>query len=118
MSHREMPNKPRGRQANEGMLIALRGPLAGKEFLLLGDEILLGRDNDCDIVMNDLNASRRHALLYRRSGTCYVEDQQSKNGLFLNGKAVHSATLRDGDQLRIGDSTFRFSSGRAPQRRT
>jgi pSer/pThr/pTyr-binding forkhead associated (FHA) protein len=59
--------------------------------------------------IEDRFASGIHARIYSRSGSYYVEDMNSTNGTFLNGAQLDGeARLSDLDEIRIGDSEFRF----------
>jgi pSer/pThr/pTyr-binding forkhead associated (FHA) protein len=50
-----------------------------------------------------------HARIYSRGSSYYVEDMNSTNGTFLNGGRLDGeAELKDLDELRIGDTEFRF----------
>ena len=70
----------------------------------------IGRSSASDIVLgNDDYASGRHARLTRHGGLLYLEDAGSTNGTFVNGRKTVGATpLRNGDNVRIGSTTFRF----------
>src|SRR3712207_793760 len=70
----------------------------------------IGRSSASDIVLkNDDYASGRHARLTRHGGLLYVEDVDSTNGTFVNGRKTVGATpLRHGDTLRIGSTSFRY----------
>ena len=74
---------------------------------------VLGRAADCDIVLEDLAASRRHACLIvgRLPHALHVEDMESHNGVFLNGVKIHSATLREGDTIQLGDVILIYHEG-------
>lgn len=108
----------RGLKVEEGILVCLRGPNSGREYILIGDEIVLGRGDDCDIILNDINASRQHAIIRVQSGKYQVKDNKSKNGTFINDKQVHYGSLREGDTLTVGESVFRFRFGRPNTTRT
>jgi hypothetical protein len=69
--------------------------------------VVLGRDPGCDLVLNDLKCSRRHAILEDRPEGLVVRDSGSSNGVYLNGKRVEQAPLRVGDRLRLGDVQLR-----------
>ena len=59
--------------------------------------------------IEDRYASGIHARIYSRGASYYVEDMNSTNGTFLNGGRLHGeAELSDLDELRIGDTEFRF----------
>ena len=59
--------------------------------------------------IEDRYASTIHARLYSRGASYYVEDMGSTNGTYLNGAVLDGeAELSDLDQVRIGDTEFRF----------
>ncbi len=64
---------------------------------------VLGRDADCDILVSDLSASRKHAILEETVAGWTIRDLSSVNGTFLKGKRVVDAVLQSGDLLRFGD---------------
>jgi hypothetical protein len=65
-------------------------------------ELLIGRHEDCDVVLSDPSVSRRHARLVFRDGNWIVQDLHSTNGTSLNGTPVGRSELRPGDQLTVG----------------
>jgi hypothetical protein len=67
-------------------------------------DLLVGRDSRCDIVLEDVTVSRRHARLICRDGSWLVQDLDSTNGTAVNGVAVGRCELRRGDRLSIGDT--------------
>ncbi len=66
-------------------------------------ELLIGRHQACDVVLEDLTVSRRHARLVFRAQRWIVQDLQSTNGTIVNGTRVGRCELRPGDALRLGD---------------
>jgi FHA domain-containing protein len=70
--------------------------------------VVLGRSRDCDIQLNDANASRRHAELRQEGASYWVVDLGSTNGMEVNGKRVKRAKLRDGDTITIGSTEVTF----------
>lgn len=78
------------------------GKGAGRVVELTGAELLVGRDDACQVVLSDRALSRRHARFVPAGGGWRVLDQQSGNGTFVNGRRVREATLKDGDQLLLG----------------
>lgn len=95
------------------------GANSGARFELIdGEKNLLGRDWECRVVLNDPQCSRFHAEVYRDQDGWWVRDKQSSNGTFVNGQTVQQARLMDGTQLRIGASTFTFSTETAQSKRS
>lgn len=68
----------------------------------------IGRESDNDIQLLDESVSRHHAHLSNMPNICEIADDGSSNGTFLNGNRIESATLRNGDELKIGDTVLRF----------
>lgn len=70
------------------------------------DETLIGRDPAARIHLSSKRASRHHAFLRLHGTDCVLVDNDSANGVFLNGVKVHSAVLRDGDVIQVADNVF------------
>ncbi len=69
--------------------------------------IVIGRQPDCDVVVNDPAASRRHLTLKVEPEGVWLEDLGSQNGTWLNGQRVEKpACLKTGDWFRIGRDEF------------
>lgn len=76
-------------------------------------EIFLGRSPECDIVLADNSVSRRHARVFRGKDGIWVEDLNSTNGTYLNGKRLKGkARIGAEDTLYVGLNAFRLGSGR------
>jgi DNA-binding winged helix-turn-helix (wHTH) protein len=82
----------------------------GKRFPLRPGENILGRDADAGGVSIDSpTVSRRHARISISADGAALEDLESKNGTYLQGKAVSSTVaLKDGDEVRVGAVVMRF----------
>ena len=65
-------------------------------------EANIGRDSGCELMLDNLGVSRRHAQLREVEGRFIVEDLKSTNGVFVNGRRVTSAEINPGDEIRIG----------------
>jgi hypothetical protein len=75
----------------------------------LSEGVTMGRSDAVDIHVDDRFASSSHARIFLRSGALYIEDMGSTNGTYLNGSQLSRAEpLHDGDEIRIGDSEYRF----------
>ena len=68
----------------------------------------IGRESDNEIQLLDETVSRHHAQLSNMPNTCEIEDHNSANGTFINGKRVQSGALRHGDELKFGSTIMRF----------
>ncbi len=65
-------------------------------------EANIGRDPGCELMLDNLGVSRRHAQLREVEGEFIVEDLKSTNGVFVNGRRVTSAEVNPGDEIKIG----------------
>src|SRR5581483_664336 len=76
---------------------------------------VLGRDADVAVPLSSSTVSRRHARITIKGMTATLEDLGSKNGTFLRGRAVTTATpLVDGDRIRVGDCELIFRTLATP----
>ena len=94
------------------LVVRSGGGRAGEHFVPQGERTTIGRSPDCDVFLDDVTVSRRHALLVERDGGFFIEDLGSLNGTFVNRKRVESAQLEDGDELQIGKYRLTFLVGR------
>jgi pSer/pThr/pTyr-binding forkhead associated (FHA) protein len=94
----------------EGPALVVRsgGGRTGEHFIPRDDRTSIGRSPDCDIFLDDVTVSRRHAVLIRRDETFVIEDQGSLNGTFVNRRRIEDAELADGDELQIGKYRLTF----------
>jgi hypothetical protein len=91
-------------------LTVLKGANQGHVLSLDGEKIILGRNADCQIVLNMPSVSREHALIRRLQGKYQIEDLKSRNGTFVNNQQVTTrSALKDGDRIRICDNLYLFS---------
>ncbi|MCB0869388.1 MAG: DUF3662 and FHA domain-containing protein [Solirubrobacterales bacterium] len=83
--------------------------LDDRRYVLDGPRAVLGRSDEVECVLRDPNVSRRHAELRQdASGQWEIADLGSTNGVKVNGRRVTEAPLREGDQVTVGTTTFRF----------
>jgi hypothetical protein len=75
-----------------------------------GRSVTIGRDASNTIVLNSQFVSKRHALVSWSARGVRIEDQDSANGLSVNGLTVHAAQLSGGDVIQIGDQTLVFEA--------
>ena len=86
-------DKPEERMPITGehpVLVALQGPLEGKRWFLK-DLLIVGREPECSVMIEDRQVSRQHARLTNHNNACSLEDLGSKNGTHLNGRDVVGA---------------------------
>lgn len=81
------------------------------ERLFEGESMVFGRASDCDLVIEDRFLSRRHSRLYREGERLLLEDEGSRNGTLLNGRAITEPTeVKAGDVIKISGSTISLRS--------
>lgn|GEM_PF-561169 len=72
------------------------------EVPLDADEVTIGRSEDCEVVVDEDEVSRRHAVLRYGPNGWSIEDLGSRNGLFVNDERVARHVLEGGETLRLG----------------
>ncbi len=85
----------------------------GTRFNLGASPVTIGRLPECDVVLADVNASRRHVEVRQATdgGGGYVAiDLGSTNGTKVNGVGIHSHRLQQGDEITIGSTHLRFEA--------
>ncbi len=77
-------------------------------FNLQKEEVVIGRVAECDIVLNHITVSRKHASVKKTPDGYVVKDLKSANGIRVNDKDVSEAVLKDDDEISIGNYMLRF----------
>ena len=90
-------------------LVLLTGDKAGTHYLVKDDRMtIIGRDAQCQIRLQDPDASRRHAAIQPFGREFYIMDMGSTNGTLVNGRPEEKRILRHADKIRIGQQEFQF----------
>lgn len=90
----------------------------GREIVhVLGRKTSIGRTPDNDVQIDAKFVSRHHAVILAGPAQTIIEDLNSTNGVQVNGRRVSRQTLRDGDQVAIGRTVYRFAVRKAPDKR-
>lgn len=88
-------------------LIIQSGKLKGKRLVLPPKEMIVGRDEDCDLRIASSLVSRKHCVLKNSADGILVTDLSSQNGTHVNDIPIAEPTLlQEGDTLRIGATVF------------
>ena len=83
------------------------GNLKGKILSFEEATIVIGRSHSCTLVINDPKLSGKHVELTQHDGEVWLEDLESHNGVYINGKKIAKASrMKVGDQLKIGEEVF------------
>ncbi len=72
------------------------------------DIVTIGRDEECDVVIDNLGTSRTHAEIMRVGKFYILRDLQSKTGTFVRGKKIEEYFLNDGDEIFLAKHTIAF----------
>jgi S1-C subfamily serine protease len=93
---------------NYGSIQFVSGPLSGQRFDIRADGDYIGRDGgSSQIVVADPRISKRHVWIGVRNGKVVIEDQNSRNGTFINdprSARVSEVSLSSGDTVILGES--------------
>jgi pSer/pThr/pTyr-binding forkhead associated (FHA) protein len=90
------------------LVVRSGGGRSGETFYPEAERTLIGRSPDCDVFLDDVTVSRKHAILVNEKGRFTIEDQGSLNGTFVNRKRIEAAQLSDGDEVQIGKYRLTF----------
>lgn len=98
---------------DSALLIIRRGPDQGARYLLDQDITVAGRHPDCDIFLDDVTVSRRHAEFRRTAQGFEVADLGSLNGTYVAGRIIERAALVDGVEVMVGKFRLTFFASRS-----
>ena len=96
------------------MIVSIDGVVI-KEVQLTKDRTTLGRRPYNDIVIDNLAVSGEHAVLQMTANEVYLEDLNSTNGTYVNGKAAKKQSLQNGDVVEVGKYKIKFVNEAAEQ---
>jgi chromosome segregation ATPase len=84
---------------------------------VLGRRSRVGRAPGCELLIDSTSVSRHHALILAGPREAIIEDLNSTNGVFVNGRKITRQQLNDGDSVTVGEAQFRFAMRQAPRTR-
>ena len=90
------------------LVVRTGGGMAGQSFQPSEGQTLIGRSPECDVFLDDVTVSRRHAELVREEETFTIRDLGSLNGTYVNRKRIESVVLEDDDEVQIGKYRLTF----------
>ena len=88
-------------------IFVLSGADVGRSFEVKNGDTL-GRSTDCMVTLKDASISRRHAHLERMHNTWFIVDDQSRNGVSIDGARVPRGELHDMSEFKVGEVLLRF----------
>ncbi|MGA2173947.1 MAG: FHA domain-containing protein [Verrucomicrobiota bacterium] len=96
----------RGRETHRHSLEQLEGEGAPREITIEAGGLVMGRAADTQLRLASKRVSPLHAFFRVRGTDCILRDNDSRNGVYLNGVKVYSAVLREGDLIQVAESLF------------
>lgn len=93
---------------SQSCLVEQTNFLPDARYRIEGIYCTIGRKDTNDIVLSDKSVSKRHAVFSYQGKHWRIEDQESRNGIKVNGKICRSAELNHGDSISIGRIEFMF----------
>ena len=90
-------------------LTFLNGPYPGRIIEVPDTPFAIGRHKECNLTVEDLSVSSRHAEIHCEKNIWSVRDLGSSNGTTLNGSATEFAVIKDGDLISVGDLELQFN---------
>ena len=87
-------------------LIILTGPSTGLRVTIESQPMVIGRDPDCSIRVDDAEVARKHAVIEHKPDGIYIRDLGSMNRILVNKHEVHEARLKHGDTIELGLTRF------------
>jgi len=109
-----MNGRPQTRRDIRPSLVFLSGELIAVPIPLEREEVTLGRALEADVRINDKDVSRQHAKIVAvhngdgKVAEYVLNDLDSRNGTFLNGRRIRRERLDNGDKITIGETILRF----------
>jgi Ca-activated chloride channel homolog len=103
------PRAARVQAADLATLVGISGPVDQQSFDLMQDNTI-GRSSSADVPVADGSLSRLHTRIVYVDGKYVLQDMGSTNGSMVNGQAVSSQALADGDIVKLGIAVFRFET--------
>jgi diguanylate cyclase (GGDEF)-like protein len=97
--------------SQQACLVIIYGEDLGRRVPLGDNPCVIGRSGKCDIQLDQESVSRHHARISRMGDGYVIRDLGSTNGTYVNDELVDEMMLRDGDQVHIGRTIFKFIVG-------
>jgi hypothetical protein len=85
---------------------------SGEHHPITAFPFVMGRGNECDLVLTGKGISRKHAEIVFQSGRFVVNDLDSLNGLKVNGYKVARVILEENDAIKLGEATLTFTTAK------
>ena len=92
------------------VLIGMSGEVKGQSFEIEGNELKIGRSQDCNVPLNNPTVSGHHCSIYRDGDRYTLKDHDSTNGTRLNSRDIEETPLKPKDLVQVGSVEFMFDA--------
>src|SRR4051812_43642981 len=99
----------------QAVLVMFRNDGERRSFSISREMTVIGRRQDCDLMIPLGEISRKHCRIIRDGETLRIEDLGSSNGTFHNGRRIQEAVLSAGDTIQVGPVTFVIQVNGVPE---
>jgi hypothetical protein len=93
-----------------GWLVSFSNDTFGQDYRLFVGKNKIGSAADCDIIIKDSSVSGDHTTILFRDNEFLIKDNFSTNGTKINGKSIKEDTLKEGDEIKLGNTAFKFKT--------
>lgn len=101
-------HRKRSKEKRKPCLEIKNGCFAGLKIPVSIGKTTIGSDINCTICLDHTLVSDEHAMITKSGSSCRIEDLNSKQGIFVNGREVHNTELKDRDRISIGNFDLVF----------
>lgn len=102
----QLKTEPEKVTSTEPFLVSISGRETGKAIALKDRNLKIGRELDCDLILESPHISRYHAEIIWKGSELLVRDLGSTNGVFVNGKKITEEILHNGDKILFGTQLY------------
>ncbi len=93
-----------------GWLATFSNDEYGEDYRLYVGKNKIGSGKGCDILINDSSVSGEHATILFRENEFLLKDNFSTNGTRVNGETMDEGKLKEGDEIRVGNTVFKMKT--------
>ncbi len=93
-----------------GWLVTFSNDEYGQDYRLYAGKNRIGSASGCDVVINDTSASGEHTTILFRDNEFLIKDNFSTNGTKINGVTIDEGKLKDGDVIKLGNTSLKFKT--------
>jgi hypothetical protein len=106
----ETPLEQSLRRKIVGWLVTFTNDEYGQDYKIYVGKNKIGSGANCDIMISDNSISAEHTIILFRENEFLLKDNFSTNGTKVNGVTIEEGKLKDGDELRLGNTVFKFKT--------